>query len=221
MEWLPLRVAFFLLLLFYASVLAREATEVASKTSSAIISSPVFKSTQQGNLVFDMGLIEPLREVHIAGPGGIVVADMDTLAVKQVVNTSTLLRLADADHTGVTIGTEGVVCTSSNFLPNNGRPVWVVSIRGAGVFVPDIGIYSFDAVSWRLVAAHSPLENRVWLPIEASDSRLVMDGGDVERSRFQYRVLYDTKTGFDAYPVPITQVLQTTGKDICVDKNVS
>ncbi|ELR18370.1 uncharacterized protein ACA1_136810 [Acanthamoeba castellanii str. Neff] len=157
-----------------------------------------------------MGLIEPLREVHIAGPGGIVVADMDTLAVKQVVNTSTLLRLADADHTGVTIGTEGVVCTSSNFLPNNGRPVWVVSIRGAGVFVPDIGIYSFDAVSWRLVAAHSPLENRVWLPIEASDSRLVMDGGDVERSRFQYRVLYDTKTGFDAYPVPITQVLQTT-----------
>jgi hypothetical protein len=138
---------------------------------------------------------------------------MDTLAVKQVVNTSTLLRLADADHTGVTIGTEGVVCTSSNFLPNNGRPVWVVSIRVAGVFVPAIGIYSFDAVSWRLVAAHAPLENSGWLPIEASDSRLVMDGGDVERSHFQYRVLYDTKTGFNAYPVPTTQILQTIGTD--------
>ena len=38
-----------------------------------------------------------------------------------------------------------VKVTSASFLPNYSKPVWVIAIRVAGVFMPKIGDYSFDA----------------------------------------------------------------------------
>ena len=182
--------------------------ELKANSTSVLISSSIFAGS---NVVYDFGIVEARREVHVAGSSGILIVDMDSLITKSILNVSSLLTLAGADK--VAPG-RPYTFTSATFLPNYGKPVWVIAIRVAGVFVPKIGVYAFDALSWQLLTAHSPLGG-IWLPTKASDSAIVFDGtsdNTFSNAKFNYQILYNTLSGFQAYLTPTTDIMQSVGK---------
>jgi len=185
---------------------------IPSNSTSITIDSPIFTGGEgTDTTVYDVGLVESAREFHVAGASGILIVNMDTLVTIQILNASTLLRLAGADK----VQPDYTACRfdSATFLRNSGRPQWVISIRVQGIYIPYIGVYAFDAETWALKAAHCPL-NGVWLPATASDTSIVFDGtGDnTFGPNWVYKVLYNASTGsFQGYPTPTASVVDSIG----------